>query len=348
MSVIKLIPGLCKLFSFYEEVLEEVFDENDLDSYFSHNISNIFSVPSSNSRRQQKLKQKVFRKPVIPMCYLKKTEQRYILQEQVKLSNKELSFQVDRLPVFVEFFDKASNCLQTLLPKPKSDHGLQNQKVFSLICTLNTSLNIQTDQLGHRSDLAKTILACFRSKEHGLHGNQFILKKMSTLIIVKFTAFTRTDTTLESSVKNLRANTRSTTLRPSYWHRNSIFNFAWNVFHANKMCYGNFSVSLQKRFSMSSMHVPVSGAHCPVWGSNKFVILDVWSEDFFWRDTKINLRLNCNRLLPWNVGQKCVYFLTWSKMSLKKIQFTCFILMNFSQKLVKKVWEKKTVLVWQS
>ena len=41
MSVKKQIPGLCKLYSFYEEKPEEFLDETNVDSHFYHNISDI-------------------------------------------------------------------------------------------------------------------------------------------------------------------------------------------------------------------------------------------------------------------------------------------------------------------
>ena len=36
MSVQKQISSLCRLYSFYEEIPEEFFDETDVDSYFYH------------------------------------------------------------------------------------------------------------------------------------------------------------------------------------------------------------------------------------------------------------------------------------------------------------------------
>ena len=41
MPVKKQIPSLCEFYSFYEEIPEEILDETDVDSYFSHNIHDI-------------------------------------------------------------------------------------------------------------------------------------------------------------------------------------------------------------------------------------------------------------------------------------------------------------------
>ena len=42
MSVKKQTRSLCKLYSFYEEKPEEFLDETDVDTYFYHNIFDIF------------------------------------------------------------------------------------------------------------------------------------------------------------------------------------------------------------------------------------------------------------------------------------------------------------------
>ena len=47
MSVKKQIPSLRKLYSFYEEIPEKFLDDNDVDSYFYHNI---FDISQSQHR----------------------------------------------------------------------------------------------------------------------------------------------------------------------------------------------------------------------------------------------------------------------------------------------------------
>ena len=47
MSFKKQIPSLCKLYSIYEEILEEFLDETDVDSYFYHNV---FDISQSQHR----------------------------------------------------------------------------------------------------------------------------------------------------------------------------------------------------------------------------------------------------------------------------------------------------------
>ena len=47
MSTKKQISSLCKPYSIYKEIPEEVLDETDVDSYFFHNI---LDIPQSHNR----------------------------------------------------------------------------------------------------------------------------------------------------------------------------------------------------------------------------------------------------------------------------------------------------------
>ena len=90
MSVKKQIPSLCKLYSFYEEIPEEFLDKTDVDSYFNHNnFDNSQSehriVRVSRGSNKKSLATKLFQ-----FCDLK-TQQRYIVQEKVNISKRELT-----------------------------------------------------------------------------------------------------------------------------------------------------------------------------------------------------------------------------------------------------------------
>ena len=53
----------------------------------------------------------------------------------------------------------------------------------------------------------------------------------------------------------------------------------------------DFSISRQKRLSMSAMRLCVTGAQSSFWRSNKFLLLVAWSKALrFWREPKINSR----------------------------------------------------------
>ena len=95
MSFKKQIPGLCKLYSFYEETPEDNLDETDVDSYF---YLSIFVISQSQHRIVRVIKssnKKSVCNQVVPVCNQVvcdlKTQQRYILQEEAIVSKKELT-----------------------------------------------------------------------------------------------------------------------------------------------------------------------------------------------------------------------------------------------------------------
>ena len=57
-----------------------------------------------------------------------KTQQRYILQEEVNISKRELTCLVDSLRDFLKTFDQASKCIQIPLLKPKVEIGSTKSK----------------------------------------------------------------------------------------------------------------------------------------------------------------------------------------------------------------------------
>ena len=50
MSVKKQIPSPCKLYSFYEEILEEFLDETDVDSFFT---TTFLTFPSPSIKKHE-------------------------------------------------------------------------------------------------------------------------------------------------------------------------------------------------------------------------------------------------------------------------------------------------------
>ena len=127
MSVKKQIPSLCKLYSFCEERPEEFLDETDVDSYFYHNISDISQSQHRIVRVSRAFNRKSFAIKFFQVCNLK-TQQRYILQEEVNISKRELIFLVDNLGDSLKTFDHASKCKQIPLLKPKFEIGSTKSK----------------------------------------------------------------------------------------------------------------------------------------------------------------------------------------------------------------------------
>ena len=127
MSVKKQIPSLCKLYSFYEEIPEKCLDETDVDSYF---YLNIFDISQSQHPivRVSKGSNKILFAIKLFQFFDLKTQQRYILQEEVNISKRELTCLVDNLRDFLKRFDQASKCIQIPLPKPKAEIGSTKSK----------------------------------------------------------------------------------------------------------------------------------------------------------------------------------------------------------------------------
>ena len=118
MSIKKQITSLCKFYSFYEEIPAEFLEETDLDNCFCHNTFDISQSQLRIVRVSKGSNKKSFAFKLFQFCD-KKPQQRYILQEEVDISKRELCCLADSLRDFLITFDEASKCLQLLLPKPK-------------------------------------------------------------------------------------------------------------------------------------------------------------------------------------------------------------------------------------
>ena len=89
---------------------EEFLHETDVDSYFNHNIIDV-----SQSQLQILRVSKGFNKTsffqVVPFLRFRHSAERYILQNEDNIFERELSYLVDCLRKFRKFFHKASKCL---------------------------------------------------------------------------------------------------------------------------------------------------------------------------------------------------------------------------------------------
>ena len=102
MSVEKQIPSLCKLYSLYEEIPEDFLDDTDVDSFFYRNTSDISQSQHQIVRVSRGSNKKSFAIKLFQFCDLR-TQQRYILQEEVIISKRELTSLVDSLTIFSNF-----------------------------------------------------------------------------------------------------------------------------------------------------------------------------------------------------------------------------------------------------
>ena len=180
MSVKKPIPSLCKLYSFYEEIPEEFLDETDVDSYFYHNIFDISQSQHRKVRVSRGSNKKSFAIKVFQFCDLK-TQQRYILQEEVNISKRELTCLVDNLRDFLKTFDQASKCIQIPLPKPKNEIRSTKSKDNLFVDHNNDIIEHPNRQIRLSFRFGNNNSCVFSLKKFELHGNQFILRKIVNL-----------------------------------------------------------------------------------------------------------------------------------------------------------------------
>ena len=180
MSVKKQIPSLCKLYTFYEEIPEEFSDETDVDSYFHHNIFDISQSQHRIVRVSRGSNKKSFAIKLFQFCDLK-TQQRYILQEEVNISKKELTCLVDNLRDFLKTFDQASKCIHIPLPKPEVEIGSTNSKDNLFAHHYNDIIEHPNRQIRLSFRFENNNSCVFSLKKFELHGNQFILTEIVNL-----------------------------------------------------------------------------------------------------------------------------------------------------------------------
>ena len=180
MSVKKQIPSLCKLYSFYEELPDEFLDETDVDSYFYHNISDISQSQHRIVRVSRGSNKKPFAIKLFQFCDLT-TQQRYILQEEVNISKRELTCLVDNLRDFLKTFDHASKSIQIPLLKPKVEIGSAKSKDNLFAHYYKDIFEHTNAQIRLSLRFGNNNSCVFFLKKFELHGNQFILTEISNL-----------------------------------------------------------------------------------------------------------------------------------------------------------------------
>ena len=121
MSVKKQTSSSSKLYTIYEEVPESFLDEIDVDSYFYHNILDIALIDNRIVRVSKGSNKKIFAFKLFQFCNLK-NQQRFILEEEVSVSLKELAAILNTLRQFLKQYDKTVKYPALYpLPKPKQE-----------------------------------------------------------------------------------------------------------------------------------------------------------------------------------------------------------------------------------
>ena len=180
MSVKKEIASLWKLYSFYEEKPEEFLDETDVKSYFHRSI---FDISQSQHRIvgvSRGSNRKSFAIKLFQFCDLKK-QQRYILQEEMNISKRELICFVDNLRDFLKTFDQASKCIQIPPAKPKFEIESTKSKDNLFVRYYKDTIEHPNRKIRLSFRFWNNNSCVFSLKKFELHGNQFILTQIFNL-----------------------------------------------------------------------------------------------------------------------------------------------------------------------
>ena len=174
MSVKKQISSLCKLYSFYEEIPEEFLDETDVNSFFHHNIFDNSQSQHQIVRVSRGSNKKTFAVKLFQSCDLK-TQRRYLLQEEVNISKREVTCLVDNLRDFLKTFDQASKCIQIRLPKLKVEIGDSKSKENLFAHYHDDIIEHPNRQIRLSFRFGNNNSCVFSLKKFEKHGNQFVL-----------------------------------------------------------------------------------------------------------------------------------------------------------------------------
>ena len=155
-------------------------DETDVDSYFYHNIFDISQSQHRIVRVSRGSNKKSFAIKLFQFCD-STTQQRYILQEELNISKRELTCLVDILRDFLKTFDKASKCIHIPLPKPKVEIGSTKAKDNLFAYYYNDIIEHPTRQIRLSFRFGNNNSCVFSLKKFELHGNQFILTEIVNL-----------------------------------------------------------------------------------------------------------------------------------------------------------------------
>ena len=175
-------------------------DETDVDSYFYHNIFDNSQSQHRKVRVSRGSNKKTFAIKLFQFCDLK-TQQRYILREEVNISKRELTCLVDNLRDILKTFDQASKSIQTPLPKPKAEIGSTKSKDNLFAQYYNNIIEHPTRPTRLSFRFGNNNSCVFSLKSLNYMAISLFLWKLSTLTIVIITISTRTDITLQTSVK---------------------------------------------------------------------------------------------------------------------------------------------------
>ena len=170
MQILFILP-------FYEEIPQEFLDETDVDNCFYQNIFNISQSQHRIVRVSRGSNKKSFAIKLFQFCD-SKTQQRYILQEEVIISKRELTCLVDNLRDFLKTFDQASKGIQIPLPKSKVKIGATKSEDNLFVHYYNDIIEHPNRQIRLSFRFGNNNSCVFSLKKFELHGSHFILTEI--------------------------------------------------------------------------------------------------------------------------------------------------------------------------
>ena len=151
-------------YSVYEEIPEGFLNEIDVYSYFYHNILDISQSHYRIVRVSTGSNKKSFAFKVIHFCD-SKLQQRFILSKKSAFPQKRLRFYSTVWVNFSKLLIKPTKYRRFHYPNLKLRFDLQKQKKNCSVIVTRVLLSIWTDKFDWHSDLERTRLASFPSKE---------------------------------------------------------------------------------------------------------------------------------------------------------------------------------------
>ena len=187
----------------------------------------------------------------------------------MNISKRELVCLVDNPRDFLKTFDQASKCIQ--IPRfpyrsPKLRLDLQSQKTISFGHHYDDIIEHPNRQIRLSFRFGSNNSCVFSPKSLNYMAINSFLQKLSTLTIVKFTISTRTDITLQTSVKYLRAITMCSAFIPDCGYDYSTIILIGDVYRPNTKCSGRLCLHKKTFQSLgrSNYQCPQCASVCQV------------------------------------------------------------------------------------
>ena len=171
---------MCKPYSIYEELPKKILDETDVDSYFPHNILDISQSHHRIVRVSKGSNKKSFAFEMFQFCD-SKLQHRFILLEEVNISQKEIESLLDSLGEFLKAYDQTNKQSQIPLPKPKFEIGFTKAKDELFIHCYKDIIEHLNRQIGLSFRFEKNKTCVFSTKKFEHYGDKSFLTEVVNL-----------------------------------------------------------------------------------------------------------------------------------------------------------------------